>query len=197
MPGPINRASIKPSADSRLRLSRVPRHNSQCKRIAGGYDDETPHRNAIKVTFVDCSSSTPSSRCHSRVMRDVSARQRQGYPILEGQPTLPLSTRAFGTLPISECFRRPRRRSFTLRAGRGGWPTAFLLRRAMQTPSPLFVNISHDYYLCPIRSIRRAYARLHAISTFHSPVPPDSPLALRVWTPCFPSLSRRNGNPRR
>lgn len=122
MPGPtINRASIKPSADSRLRLSRVPRHNNQCKRIAD-YVDGAPHHNAIKVTFVDCSPSTPSSRCHSRVMRDVSARQRQSCPILEGQPTLPtIHLERSAHCRISGYFRRPRRQSFALRADeRGG-----------------------------------------------------------------------------
>jgi len=105
----------------------------------------------------------------------VSARQRQGCPTLEGQPTLPL--RAFGTLSDRRVFSASSSSvlCFTIE---GGTTTAFLLSRATQTPSPFFVNISRDYYLCPIRSTHRAYTRLHAISTFLSPEPPDSPLAL-------------------
>lgn len=64
---------------------------------------------------------------------------------------------------------------FTSKGGGGGGgkaTTAFLLRHATQTPSPLFVNISHDYYLCPIRSTRRAHARLlrHQHLSLPSPI---------------------------
>lgn len=125
--GPINRASIKPSADSR-RLSGVPRHNSRCKRIAAGYDAGCPAATPSKSH-----SSTSPSRCHSRVMRDVSQRRD---PPLEGQ------TRHF-RYPLCS-FGAPRRRALSgrfrrfspgpLLYERGGSATALLLRRALPPP---------------------------------------------------------------
>lgn len=101
-------------------------------------------------------------------MRDVSARQRQDCPTLEGQPTLPPSTSSVRYIAGSPgVFGVLVARSFALRAG--GTTTEFLLRRATQTPSPLFVNISRDYYLCPIRSTRRVYARCHQHLSLPSP----------------------------
>ena len=194
MPGPINRASIKPSADSRLRLSRVPRYNNQCKRIAGNYDDGASHHNAIKVTFVGCSSSTPLSRCHSRVMRDVSARQWQGCLTLEGQPSLPLST-----LSVQYIARSPSifgilvaGRVLYERGDHDGVPIKACDANslvALREHIAWLLFMPHPKHSPGVRA-----TRLHAISTFLFPVGSgptrfDSPLASCVWTPSLLSTS--------
>lgn len=89
MPGPINRASIKPQTHDfgfRERSDITTSANESLVATTAEPSTSQRYQSHIRRPLV------VDARCHSRVMRDVSARQRQGCLTLEGQPTLPLST---------------------------------------------------------------------------------------------------------
>lgn len=160
--------------------------------LAGGYDDDedddaAPHRNAIKVTFVDCSSSTPSSRCHSRVMRDGSARQRQGsVPPSRDSRRFHYPLWAFGTLPDLRVF-SAYSSSGPLLYERGRTRDSVPIKardaNSLATSSRTYRMI---IIYAPSEALAAHTRDSYAISTFLLPVPSDPPLALRVWTPYFP-----------
>lgn len=105
VPGPINRASIKPSADSRLRLSRMPWHNSplQTNRRWLRWRRTSPqrHQNRIRRLFA----------VDAAVSSSFASNERRFWPSttrihLRGTKRFHYPLRTFGMLPdIPECFR--------------------------------------------------------------------------------------------
>lgn len=184
MPGPINRASIKPPADSRLRLSRVPWHNSplQTNRRWLRWRRTSPqrHQNHIRRLFA----------VDAAVSSSFASNERRFWPpttrfTFEGQRVFTIHFEPSACCRISPSVFAASVLHFTSE----GLRQALLLRLATRTLAAIRQHIAWLLFMLHLKhSLGIRFATPHHLSLFQPHQ--NSPPALRVSTSCSPLVSR-------